>query len=383
MLFCFRKAGEKLLRNAGVSHYCNISALCLVGLSRYDIGTMRQVLFSLLILCLLAACATPAVQPDYPTVREPGLTDDAFVADDAHVLPLRRWMPQHEAPEAVIIAVHGFNDYSRAFDGPGTRLAGKNLAVYAYDQRGFGNTQAQGIWAGHHNLTDDLAQMARLVKARHPEAPLYLLGESMGGAVVISTLAAHDLPEVTGAILSAPAVWGSHTMNRFYRSSLWLLAHTTPAEKFTGKGLKILASDNIPMLQEMGRDPLVIKETRIDAIYGIVHLMDRAFEDIAKVQKPMLVLYGANDQVIPPHPVLEAVRRTAAPHDFAFYPEGYHMLLRDLGAETVLNDIAGWVKEGHGPLPSGYEHAGQSLLRTGRVIWPRDIAAGIGDENPL
>src|SRR5262249_47536372 len=41
---------------------------------------------------------------------------------------------------AVILALHGFNDYSHAFAMPGPLWAEQGIATYAYDQRGFGGT---------------------------------------------------------------------------------------------------------------------------------------------------------------------------------------------------------------------------------------------------
>jgi len=38
-----------------------------------------------------------------------------------------------------------------------------------------------------------------------------------------------------------------------------------------------------------------------------------------------------------------------------FYPDGYHMLLRDLQGRVVIDDIAAWVLEPAGALPSGHE----------------------------
>jgi hypothetical protein len=37
----------------------------------------------------------------------------------------------------------------------------------------------------------------------------------------------------------------------------------------------------------------------------------------------------------------------------AIYENGYHMLLRDLQAETVWTDIAAWIADASQPLPSG------------------------------
>ena len=49
---------------------------------------------------------------------------------------------------AVILALHGFNDYSNAFEGPGEVWAGHGIATYAYDQRGFGAAPERGLWPG-------------------------------------------------------------------------------------------------------------------------------------------------------------------------------------------------------------------------------------------
>ena len=177
----------------------------------------------------------------------------------------------------------------------------------------------------------------------------------MGGAVVINTIAQKHPDFVQGAILSAPAIWGDETMNGFYRMTLWLAAHTMPGNEFTGESLGILPSDNIPVLMALGKDPLVIKKTRVDAIYGIVHLMDDAFRNIDKVDVPLLMLYGAKDQVIPKAPVQKALRRINTENRIAYYPDGYHMLLRDLKADIVLNDIVSWIKYRKDALPSGYD----------------------------
>jgi len=43
----------------------------------------------------------------------------------------------------------------------------------------------------------------------------------------------------------------------------------------------------------------------------------------------------------------------------ALYENGWHMLLRDLQAETVLNDIVAWITDPSAELPSGAVAAGK------------------------
>lgn len=296
----------------------------------------------LLILPLLTAC-TPREQELKPANASPTISAGEYRPGDGAALPLRVWQSKGKA-KAVIIALHGFNDYSNAFEMPGRYFASRGILTYAYDQRGFGAGAEAGIWGGQENLTRDVKRMVQAVHTAYPHLPIYLLGESMGGAVVISALAEYgsEIP-VRGAILSAPAVWGGATLNPLYRFTLWFGAHSLPWKTVTGEGLKIQASDNIPMLKALGRDPLIIKKTRVDAIYGLVHLMDNAYTKAGEVELPLLVLYGAKDQVIPEGPVRETVETLGSRAQFRYYDEGWHMLMRDLQSTRVCGEIVQWI----------------------------------------
>jgi len=311
---------------------------------------------ALLLLFALAACA-PTVMKRGETERTPQLTDGAFIAGDGMHLSLRSWAPEARQPQAVILALHGFNDYSNFFDEPGGFLAQRYpILSYAYDQRGFGASEEAGGWAGIDAYADDLAAAVGAVKARHSDLPLYILGESMGGAVVLIAEARGLIGDAEGLILSAPAVWGRVTMPWYQRAALWLGAHTLPWWTVTGEGLNIKPSDNIEMLIELGRDPLVIKHTRIGTIYGLANLMDAALDGAEGLRQPTLILYGERDEIIPKYPTRLMLERINGNGNgavrVALYEGGYHMLLRDLPASMVWKDIAAWIEDRKAPLPS-------------------------------
>lgn len=317
----------------------------------------------------LTACST-CYQPMGPAQATPAIDGDKLVSIDGARLPLRTWQPP-QAPWAAIVALHGMNDYSEAFDQAARYWAGLGIETYAYDQRGFGAGPRPGIWADTATMVADLNAAVDAVSAAHPGLPVYVLGESMGGAVVASALASvppgKDAPlshRVAGAILSAPAMWGRQAMNPFYRFTLWLGYNTVPGmEVEPPRGLKIMPSDNIDMLRALGKDPLIIKRTRIDAVKGLVDLMSNAESALPAIPSsvPLLVLFGRHEQVLPDKVVAETLKRIeGAPADtrprVAVYKDGYHMLLRDLQAETVWRDIAAWMRAPMvAALPSGAE----------------------------
>jgi acylglycerol lipase len=297
------------------------------------------------------------------------LTADRFITADGVALPLRVWLPQG-SPQAVVLALHGLADYSNAFALPAPELTAQGIAVYAYDQRGFGATPQRGRWVGEKVMADDAILAASLLRQRYPDLPLYLLGESMGGAVAILAATDQGAAPVDGVILAAPAVWGRQKMNVFERVGLWLIGQL-PSMQVSQRSVpyRVHPSDNIPMLQALGADPLVMKRTRTDMVTGLVDLMSTALARAPRLTVPTLVLYGETDEIVPRDAMAEFVARLPAGarrnQHIALYGKGYHMLLRDLQAPTVLADIGAWVHDPIAGLPSGADQGARAAL-TGR-----------------
>lgn len=302
-----------------------------------------------------SACA-PHVNNPGQQVMQPRLESEFFRAADGAILPVRSWLPEKKPFKAIIVAVHGFNDYSNSFTFPGNYLRQYGIASYAYDQRGFGAAPGRGLWAGGEAYTNDLASMVKEVRRLYPNVPLYLVGESMGGAVTIVAMTGRNPPIVDGVILIAPAVWGRQTMPWYQRWLLDVAAHTVPWLELTGKGLKVIPTDNIEIRRAISRDPLFIKATRIDSMYGLTNLMDEALSGAEKLSVPTFVLYGKKDQIIPKEPTLLMLEKVPNTTRKAFYPDGYHMLLRDLQREKPLSDMVAWITNHNAPLAYGADH---------------------------
>lgn len=304
-------------------------------------------LFQIIFITMLTACSPQFIPPTAALNSSATISAKFFTTYDNSRLPLRVWMPSEEI-KGVIIALHGFNDYSNFIKDSALFFNNNQLAVYAYDQRGFGETPTRGRWSGTQALVQDLATFITQIKEIHSDTPLYILGESMGGAVTILTMTGEDPPEVDGLVLVAPAVWSRSKMPFYQRYLLSIAAYIIPWKKVTGQSLEISPSDNIEMLKDLGRDPLVIKETRIDVLYGLANLMDKAYENPERLRNNLLLLYGEKDEIIPRDPVFSFYQRlplrTQGQQRMILYEKGYHMLLRDLQAEMVMQDIVDWIE---------------------------------------
>lgn len=306
------------------------------------------------VLFMMCAACAPRALTIGEIVQPANWSGNLWTTTDGHAIATRSWMAEN--PKAVIIGVHGINDYSQAFADSAPWFAERGIAFYAFDQRGFGNTPEWAAWYDTRSKTHDLDAFYSLVAERHAGAPIYLVGLSMGSAVTLATLANNGPASgAQGAVLVSPAVWGWKTLNPLYKTTLWIGAHTFPRKTLTGSRLKIWPSDNIDMLRAFSRDPLVIKETRIETIYGLVNLMDRGYASAEQISIPTLILYGENDEVVPRKPVFDLIENINSSKRAVVYEKGYHMLTRDLQRERVWLDIAQWIDDQNAPLPSGEE----------------------------
>ncbi|UPY38066.1 alpha/beta fold hydrolase [Sediminicoccus sp. KRV36] len=346
-------------------------------------------LFTALILALLslAACA-PVVVPAGPATRAAGIEgfeppplpwmpipgwafapspappqpsgprpEAMLVMPDGARLPLRVWRPEG-APRFVILAIHGLADHGgNMLEEGGPLLTAGGALVYAYDQRGFGWTRPRGYWAGAETMVNDAHAALDLIRARHPGLPIFLLGESMGGAVVL----AMGRTDVTGIILSSPALWGRAYMPRFLRALLWGAAHVLGPVAMPASAPNITASDNREALLRFGSDPLTLREIRFDMVSGLVDLMDQAVAALPTCCRavPTLIMVGGNDQVVPTPIARRALRDAGVPR-VALYTEGWHLLLRDGVRARVARDIIEFLNMPD--VPTSREAAGAAWL---------------------
>ena len=328
-------------------------------------AALMALLGAMLLAPALGGCAHE-VKPAGPDKTPAEMNQDCFIMPDGTALPYRAWLPPPGvATWAVVLALHGMNDSRDAWELSAPALARAGVAVYAPDQRGFGATDSRGYWPGIASLESDARHLATLVRARAPGAKFYMMGESMGAAVLMALAASPHPPRADGWIFVAPAVWGRAEQTVFERVGLWLADHTVPGLHVeTLPGVHVRASDNYAALVRLSRDPLTIHATRVDAVAGLVDLMDAALAASAHLHAPSLFMYGGHDQLVPRRATEAAW--AALPRDgamrIAYYPPGYHLLLRDEDRARRIRDLLAWMRDPAAPLPSGADNSHASRL---------------------
>ena len=315
-------------------------------------------LLAVILSLVLSACAPMAVQraarPDL-TFRGPALHPDAFVSFDGVRLGVTTWAARGE-PWAVIIGVHGMNDYANAFHLAAPWWSGQGVTTIAYDQRGFGRSPGRGVWAGEDLMVEDLRTLVALVRAKYPHAIVAVAGESMGGAVTIAAATSDRPLPVDRIVLLSPAVWGWSTQPLAYKAALWAAAHSDGSriwEPPRWLTTKVSPTDNRRELIDMGRDPLMVWGARSDTLYGLVDLMETAWSRIDRLPGPAIYFYGAHDQIIPKEAAFTAASKLRPGVRSAYYADGWHLMTRDVQGPKVWADILSFIRDPQAPLPSG------------------------------
>ena len=173
------------------------------------------------------AASRPRTEPALrPRRHAPALHDDALIAGDGVRLPLISWQPRSRRRSCSACTAMATIVGRSVWPGRGSRA--RRIALFAYDQRGFGETESRGRWPGAAELIQDLAEAVLLLRERYPALPLYVLGESMGGAVALAGLGQGKVAGVDRLLLAAPAVRGGVPLRELHDLALRLGALALP-----------------------------------------------------------------------------------------------------------------------------------------------------------
>lgn len=253
-----------------------------------------------------------------------------------------------QAPGAALLFVHGLGEhlgrYASLMDG----LTPAGYAVFAYDQRGHGQSSGRrGHVDSWEDYRGDLGAARRQAADLFPGLPLFLYGHSMGSLVVLDYLLDNS-DGVCGAILSGAAIDpvgvgtpGQIAMAKVL-SRLWPTFQIKLADGFSSQ-----LSHDTQVVEEYDADPLVFHA--VTARWGAESLktVERIKANPQVIRLPVLFIHGKDDPVNTAQGVRTYFDEIASPHKrLLVYPDCLHephneLLLRD----QVVRDVTRWVNE--------------------------------------
>lgn len=275
--------------------------------------------------------------------------DGTFAGAGGLPLYYQAWMPpDSQRKKAVLINLHGLGDHSGLYPSLANHFPACGVALYAYDMRGNGRSPGQRAYLrGWHEYRDDLHAFLDRVRKWEGDLPLFILGNSLGGLVVLD-YALHHPAGLSGVIAAAPPL-GEVGVPPFLMALGRIMSRIWPRFSLqVGMDLSGLA-----------RDPAVVNTVLADPLFhrrGTARLSTEVTAAIRRVQAraetlsvPLLMLHGSADRMVPPEGSRRFFSRMhQADRELREYPGAYHCLFADVGQEEVLKDVERWI-DGHIP----------------------------------
>jgi alpha-beta hydrolase superfamily lysophospholipase len=308
------------------------------------------------LLLVLAACQGPQ-----QAVRSPGEGATSFSAiagrDVSHdestfegtgglQLFSQSWRAAGEEPRAVLIVVHGLRDHGSRYGELAEHLVSQGFAVYAFDLRGHGRSEGVRVHIDSFDeYLSDLGIFLERVRQREPGKPVFLLGHSMGGAIV-TLFTLEKKPDIRGVVLSAPALKPGADVSKALIATTKVVGGILP-------NLKVLELDP----KQFSRDPAVVKENETDPLIfqeggpartasRLLSALNTISERMEELSVPVLAMHGTADTITDPEGSKALIQRArSTDKTLKLYDGLYHDLLHEPEKAQVTTEVDKWLTE--------------------------------------
>lgn len=268
---------------------------------------------------------------------------DSLIANSGASLYTQSWQPDSET-EGVMILAHGLTEHSGRYTPFVDYFVGRGFAVYALDHEGHGRSEGRRGYIGHFSeFVDGLSQLVDQVAAKHPDHNRYLIGHSMGGVMSANYLL-RDQSQLTGCVLSGPALVTDEVISEFQKKLLKLLSLLVPKLpliKLEGGAV----SRNPDVVEAYINDPLVFRgRGSARLIAELLVAADYALEHAAEIQLPILMLHGGDDKLANPKGSQTLFDLVSSENKaLKIYPDLYHEIFLEDERDEVFSDINEWI----------------------------------------
>ena len=250
-------------------------------------------------------------------------------------------------PAGVALLLHGYPEHSGRYEWVMERLAEAGFAVYAPDHHGFGRSARSGTLAdlvSLENTVEDIGRLILVLRQALPAAPLFLLGQSMGGMLALLFALRH--PEgLRGVVTSGAAVEIPEYISPLLLRVSGLLNRLLPLLPVQPFDYTQVSRDP-RVIQAMEEDPLYYKG-KIRARTGYQQLLGirEVSSGLSKLQLPLLLLHGGEDRTIAPK-TSERIFNGASSADktLKIFPGLRHEILNEPERQQVLAMILDWLR---------------------------------------
>lgn len=249
------------------------------------------------------------------------------------------------APRAEIVLVHGIGDQCDGvpYVTAAKALAARGLRVHRLELRGHGASGGEKMYIDSwQDFRHDLNHFVAQVKKEHAAQPLFLVGISMGGLIVVN-YAEHYPTELAGVVALAPAL-GDTGGSPLLRAILPVLNTLTPRLRVDPKLDLAKLTRDAQLQQEYLADPLYQSKITPRIASEILKTIQETRRDAPQFRVPLFILHGTADTITSPQGSFEFYEMAGVKDKtYKRYEGAYHNLFVETNREEIYDDIAQWI----------------------------------------
>ncbi|KAH9177496.1 alpha beta-hydrolase [Lactarius sanguifluus] len=289
---------------------------------------------------------------DFTEAWIPGPKSSAFYT--------RTYTPASGSPRGVVVFIHGFIEHIARYEHVHKRWAEKGFVTFTFDQRGFGRTaldpkKSPDAVYGRTGDTDqipDIVWALQVAQEANPTIPLFLMGHSMGGGLVLSFATRANtqdsVSQLSGIIATSPCIRLTKPRTGVTR---W----------FASRVRAILPNQNVPAALEakyLSHDPEVVKDNENDPLIRRSTSL-RVIDDVLNRGEDLITKDYKKWPTALPLCSVEAAKQfiekvPAEDKRISLYEGGYHELQNEPDGvkEKFVDECVAWA-EAHFPAAAG------------------------------
>ena len=230
-------------------------------------------------------------------------------------VPVIAWTDATVTPWAVVLCIHGLGLHKENFAMLGKKLASLGVQTYAMDVRGFGawlKTDSQNRVDFEQTLLD-VKSTLQAIKLAHPDLPLVLLGESMGGAIALQSAALY--PELVDGLVSCVPSGDRFGQKLTTAKVAFNLLRKSDKTLDVGKNIRNKVSEDEKLKQDWSDDPKARLHLTAKELFNFQSFMNQNIARAKQIKKvPTLIVQGAYDRLVKPASTIEIFNNVATYH---------------------------------------------------------------------